>query len=556
VEIMDPATPAAAAADAAGALALAYHLRTRHHLERYAAGPEALDWTAQPNPFREYQGSARTALPLHLGAFEVSFAALHGLAGREASPLSVTSVGALLGLSLALSAWKEYGRDRWALRCNPSSGNLHPTEGYVICEGVPGLTDGVHHYVSRDHVLEQRCAVQWGEAGAAAARRRSSALWIALSSVHWREAWKYGERAYRYCQLDAGHAVGAIAYAAAVLGWTARLVDCDDTQLAALLGVDRDQDYGGAEHEHPDLLLAILPQTSPSRARVRCAEARAPVPHTVAWAGHANVLDPHPLHHWPVIDAVASAARRVSRRRRQEPDQRLLRARSENLPDSPAAVKLIQGRRSAQSFDRRYTMTDSDFFRLLESLSPRHALPWHLWRYRAHIHLALFVHRVSGLAPGLYALPRHTQGERLMRSGLHQEFLWRRVEHAPGDLPLFQLFPGDFRQAARTLSCHQGIAGDSAFCLAMLAELGPVVRAHAWRYRQLFWEAGLLGQVLYLQAESLGVRGTGIGCYFDEVVQQVLGAQGDALAPLYHFTVGQALPDERIRTIPPYPAAP
>ena len=34
-------------------------------------------------------------------------------------------------LALGLAAWKVIPGDRWALRCNPSSGNLHPTEGYV-----------------------------------------------------------------------------------------------------------------------------------------------------------------------------------------------------------------------------------------------------------------------------------------------------------------------------------------------------------------------------------------------------------------------------------------
>ena len=29
---------------------------------------------------------------------------------------------------------------------------------------------------------------------------------VRLSSIHWREAWKYGERAFRYCQHDIGHA--------------------------------------------------------------------------------------------------------------------------------------------------------------------------------------------------------------------------------------------------------------------------------------------------------------------------------------------------------------
>ena len=67
------------------------------------------------------------------------------------------SVGTFLELSLGLSAWKQYGPDQWALRCNPSSGNLHPTEAYLLSVNVPGLDDGLYHYVSRDHALEHRC---------------------------------------------------------------------------------------------------------------------------------------------------------------------------------------------------------------------------------------------------------------------------------------------------------------------------------------------------------------------------------------------------------------
>ena len=44
----------------------------------------------------------------------------------------MTSIAILFELSLGLSAWKEHRGNRWALRCNPSSGNLHPTEGYAI----------------------------------------------------------------------------------------------------------------------------------------------------------------------------------------------------------------------------------------------------------------------------------------------------------------------------------------------------------------------------------------------------------------------------------------
>src|ERR671933_739294 len=69
----------------------------------------------------------------------------------------LTTVAVLFELALGLSAWKEYKGSRWALRCNPSSGNLHPTEGYAVLPALPGLQAGVYHYVSRDHRLERRC---------------------------------------------------------------------------------------------------------------------------------------------------------------------------------------------------------------------------------------------------------------------------------------------------------------------------------------------------------------------------------------------------------------
>jgi hypothetical protein len=35
-------------------------------------------------------------------------------------------------------------------------------------------------------------------------------------------------------------------------------------------------------------------------------------------------------------------------------------------------------------------------------------------------------------------------------------------------------------------------------------------------YPRLFWETGVLGQVLYLEAHAVGISATGIGCFFDD----------------------------------------
>jgi hypothetical protein len=106
-----------------------YHRRTKHHLRRYARSPGYLDWATQPDPFRTYAGSRALPLPLAADRVAASFAQLERPGELTAWPVDVESLAAFLELSLGLSAWKQYGASRWALRCNPSSGNLHPTEG-------------------------------------------------------------------------------------------------------------------------------------------------------------------------------------------------------------------------------------------------------------------------------------------------------------------------------------------------------------------------------------------------------------------------------------------
>ena len=100
---------------------------------------------------------------------------------------------------------------------------------------------------------------------------------------------------------------------------------------------------------------------------------------------------------------------------------------------------------------------------------------------------------------------------------------------------------------------RQEIAGDSAFSLGMLAEFeGRLRQMGAWFYPRLFWEAGLLGQVLYLEAEAAGVRATGIGCYFDDPVHELLSCKELTFQSLYHFTTGGPVEDRRLMTLPPY----
>jgi len=87
----------------------------------------------------------------------------------------------------------------------------------------------------------------------------------------------------------------------------------------------------------------------------------------------------------------------------------------------------------------------------------------------------------------------------------------------------------------------------------MLARFeATLVERGDWAYRRLFWECGLIGQVLYLEAEAAGVRGTGIGCFYDDPVHDTLGLTGHAWQSLYHFCVGEPVEDTRLETSPGY----
>jgi len=536
-------TAAIAQALSAADIALAYHARTKHRLDRYAAGPETLDWDAQPNPFREFAGAPRTELPLTADLLDTRFSQIIRPGAVAPNPFSKASIAALLELSFGLSAWKEYGPDRWALRCNPSSGNLHPTEAYVLANGVAGIEDGLHHYISRDHALELRSPAGAPQSGA-------PHLCIGLSSIHWRESWKYGERAFRYCQLDLGHAIGALRYAATILGWKATLLaELTTTELAAVMGLDRAEDFAGAEREDPDALIAITPHTAGSLDTSEMARLLASATPRGPWTGRANLLDRHPMYRWPTIDEVSRATHGAGH---AEPAD-LSSAPPRKHPSHARAADIVIGRRSAQRFDTKFSMSADVFYGLLDSLLMRPGAPWDTWAFQPAIHLVLFVHRVDGVEPGLYALPRHPSAASSLRTAMRSDFSWQPVDGAPAHVPLFQLHTSDYRAVAKSLSCHQAIAADSCFTLSMIAEFEPHVRANPWRYRQLHWEAGLLGHVLYLEAEAAGLRGTGIGCYFDDALHELIGLRDQQFQSLYHFTVGRPLVDSRITTEPGYP---
>ncbi len=575
--------PGAASADPVDRI-IHYHARTKHHFNRYARSLGFLDWVNQPDPFRRFDGAQLISLPLLKPDEEPlssAYEAIYRHGAVPCQPVSLRTLSRFFEFALALSAWKKAGESEWALRSNPSSGNLHPTEGYVVLPKIDGLdlASGLYHYAPKEHGLELRSEFPHEHVARLLSPFPSDAFFFGLTSIHWREAWKYGERAFRYCNHDVGHALGAARIAAATLGWKMALLDgVDQDTVAMLLGTDRKTDFGEAESEHPDCLTVVWPGNIMSQASNAERSGRSSLPLILdtaivkelagaTWNGKANRLSQEHGVHWDIIDEVADASWKtqadsmtVSVRVGLPLSSDTLHASRMTSDAGPSAGQIIRQRRSAVAFDGKTSISVATFFHMMERVMPQaefpqleRPIPWDAWPYDPSIHLMIFVHRVEGLTPGLYCLVRDNRKLSFVQQAMNPELTWTIVPGCPDGLPLYCLLEGDARKLAVQVSCHQDIAGDSAFSFGMLAEFEGTLRERgAWWYPRMFWEAGLLGQVLYLEAEAAEVRATGIGCFFDDPVHEVVAIKNLALQSLYHFTIGGPVEDRRLQTLPPY----
>jgi SagB-type dehydrogenase family enzyme len=541
---------------------VAYHERTKHHYHRYAASLGYLNWANQPDPFRRYDGAPLISLPMPDAGRALPYWQLYVADGVAPAALSIDSISLFLRYAFSLTAWKQFEGTTWSLRSNPSSGNLHPTEGYVLLPSLDVIHDrpGVYHYAPKAHSLELRADFGSSVWAALTASFPEGSFLVGLSSILWREAWKYGERAFRYCQHDVGHALGTIRFAAAALGWKLFLLDrVGSADISQLLGLDREADYTCAEREHPELVALVVREKWASERGPCLRKELVSQVASSRWYGTANVLSSEHGVDWPVIDQVAVATTNSG----FATDEEFSRFPSEeSLFGNPVrsgvftAEKVILGRRSAVSMDGATAIPGATFFRMLARLVPTRdgrSMPWDALPWRPRIHLGLFVHRVNDLLPGLYMLARDPEKVETLRQAMRSDFLWLRPPSCPHGLPLFLLKEGDCRTLAASVSCGQEIAGDGAFSLGMIAEyLDSLVVYGASFYRNIFWEAGLVGQVLYLEAEEAGIRATGIGCYFDDPVREVFGISSRDWQSFYHFTVGGPVDDGRLIALPAY----
>jgi SagB-type dehydrogenase family enzyme len=485
-----------------------YHEFTKHSVDSLRRAQRVLEWSNMPNPFRHYEGVPLLDLPAdppspQSPAIEV----LRGRTGNTLARDGAAFLSELMFYSASVSACKRVAStgNTYALRVNPSSGNLHPTEFHFCTRGLVEWPDGLYHYRASSHMAEQRGIGDFG----GKLTDTADPLVFVLTSIAWREAWKYQERAYRYCLHDIGHAWQALTLAARALG-------CESSAFGHFADDKVSESCLLNEDEWPMLVVTLHGPSLPLRM-VDPVE-------TILWGGKPNRLSDQQVS-YPLIEKIHEATKVHGEATIPSFSQSKQNGHGEiKLPPSINKDcmfgEVVRARRSALDFrGGAESISLSELATLLAVLGEPLFADFATLRF---VQLYLYVHRVEGLAPGVYRYwPDHAELEKIKL--------------------------GDQRLVAATLSLGQDLAANACVAFSMVGDFENAARGYGDRgYRYVHFEAGAIGQRMYLAAEALGFRATGIGAFFDDEVGRYLNLNSEQGQVVYHFAVGHSVPDSRL----------
>jgi len=209
------------------------------------------DWGGVPEAYKEHIGVNCIELPR---AEPGSNMTLDEILQRRHSVRRFTKQPVGLG-QLSYLLWASTGIQRvqrgYEFRTTPSAGALYPIETYLVANNVESLTRGVYHYSIKHHLLEEIRAGDYSRDIAAAALGQGmcaeAAVVFIWTAIFRRSKSKYGQRAYRYVYLDAGHIGHALAISAVSLGLgscqVGALYDDDVNRIVGVDGVEESVVY-------------------------------------------------------------------------------------------------------------------------------------------------------------------------------------------------------------------------------------------------------------------------------------------------------------------------
>jgi SagB-type dehydrogenase family enzyme len=534
-----------------------YHERTKYNPETLASKSQGLDWSKQPIPHKDYK--IGTVYDLKPYLTEEPKSDLDGLLASRWQRLS-----RLLFCSYGLTARvPTISGDTFYLRSAPSAGGLYPAEIYLISGGTPLLSAGIYNYQVRNHSLihfwqDQQVWQSLVQACFENGALQDCRLAIAVTSVFYRSAWRYQDRAYRRISLDIGHLLGNIEMASAIEDYQCSLIGgFVDSAVNDLLFLERDTESAIAIVPLVDLLDEEITGRGQESRQPRSRRSLSPADATY-FCPHAlpsSLTNDYPslqdgdllpyLHQvsqisqnadlpnllkniFPNLDSLPSAEGSKSDPTNQDLDKYnfpfctkvSMKTVPINWGDRLEMLEhtILQRRSTRQFTGKRLELAELKAI-LDFAYQPQHYADQGMDGNPDYFDLSLIetfvaVSGVTGLEEGCYY-------------------------YAPKAQELRQIRFKNFREELHYLCLGQELGRDAGAVIFHTADLAKAVTKYGDRvYRYLHMDSGHLGQKINLAAIALGVGVSGIAGFFDDLVNEVLSIPKDE-AVLYITTLGR-----------------
>ncbi|MEH2217865.1 MAG: SagB/ThcOx family dehydrogenase [Nostoc sp.] len=337
----------------------AYHDATKHSYLSVQLDPNYVDASTQPSSFKVYPKFYRR-VKLNLN----------------------NPVHAFISLTSAITLEKVYKDGPYKLRVNPSAGALYPTEVYVQVRSVEGMVDGIYHLEVENNCLTLIYElIDDGLESYIIPGKCINGFIFFISCVYYRSSWKYQNRSIRYCFLDSGHHLGAVAASAFLHNRDIQLIfDFDKLTLNSDLGF-----------ENKEFITACAVSGEIQDKKIRRLRLKVP------FVSGTDYFESNQF----IEDAYQATTLQKSRRQKLEYSQFDF--------NKDKFYQVVWDRRSIRRF-RKESISQEDYLYIVQQLEK--SIPTENYE---EIEIYSVVHRVEGMTPGLY------KGTYLVKTGNFSE---------------------------------------------------------------------------------------------------------------------------------------
>lgn len=432
-----------------------YHQNTKHSYMSIRTYPNRIDWNNPPNKFKNYSKKyKRTQL------------------------LSENENYNFLYLISGISAKKTYPNAEYYLRTNPSAGALYPNEVYFQVRNTKGFEDGIYHLevssssavllkkLEENEAIEELLNLDYYVDG----------FIFFISSLYFRSSWKYKNRAFRYCLLDAGHLIGSIESSSYLY----------DKNFEILYDFPKEKLNHFFNFDEKEFFTSVVICADKKNIRSK----------------DEDKLDKEFLLDIPTIDGTSYENGNISffyatkmiedayenslkiKDKKAQKNKAIFNFQKEKLQDT------IFKRRSIREFTRQ-SIKKTQFKAILNVLNEAITSDCD-----EELDIFYVVNRVEGFEIGLY------KNTKLLKNG-------------------------DFSSKAGYLCLEQDLGKDSAVTFYLVSR--------GSNYQELYQKAGIIGHRLYIASNYLGIACSGIGAYYDDEVCEFVG---ETTMVLYSLAIG------------------